>query len=106
MKNSLQRVELWCKENRHLRLPDLFKQLNTKLTGYYKRYNVHGNSPSLALFYRRVTRYLRQDLNQRSQRKSYNWGGFKQLLAHFGLVRPYIVHRPRRARKAFVPGLT
>jgi hypothetical protein len=39
------------------------------------------------------------------QRKSYNWEGFKQLLAYFGLVRPHIVHRPRRERKAFVPGL-
>jgi RNA-directed DNA polymerase len=106
LKNSLQRVKLWCKENRHLRLPDLFKQLNAKLTGYYNHYGVHGNSPSLALFYQRVTRYLWQYLNQRSQRKSYNWEGFKQLLAHFGLVRPYIVHRPRRERQAFVPGLT
>jgi RNA-directed DNA polymerase len=36
LKNSLQRVKLWCQENRHLRLPDLLKRLNAKLTGYYK----------------------------------------------------------------------
>jgi RNA-directed DNA polymerase len=45
LKNSLQRVKLWCKENKHLRLPILFRLLNTKLTGYYNHYGVHGNSP-------------------------------------------------------------
>jgi len=38
-------------------------------------------------------------------RKSNNWGGFRQLLAQFGVVKPHIVNRPRRVRKAFVPGL-
>jgi hypothetical protein len=44
-------------------------------------------------------------LNRRSQRKSYNWEGFKQLLTQFGVVKPHIVKRPKRERKAFVPGL-
>lgn len=105
LKNSLRRVKLWCQENRHRRLPDLFRLLNTKLTGYFNHFGVPGNYPSLALFYYRVLRYLWKYLNQRSQRKSYNWEGFKQLVAHFGIVKPYIVYRPRRARRAFVPGL-
>ena len=48
---------------------------------------------------------LQRYLNQRSQRKSYNWEGFKQLLAQFGVVKPHIVNRPRRERRAFIPGL-
>jgi len=105
LKNSLTRFKLWCQKNRHRRLPDLFKLLNTKLTGYFNHFGIHGNFPSLTRFYHRAIRYLWKYLNQRSQRKSYNWEGFKQLLTHFGVVKPYIVNRPRRERRAFVPGL-
>ena len=105
LKNSLMRFKLWCKKNRHRRLLDLFRLLNAKLTGYFNHFGVHGNYPSLVLFYYRAIRYLWKYLNQRSQRKSYNWDGFKQLLAHFGVVKPHIVNRPRRERRAFVPGL-
>jgi hypothetical protein len=31
LRSSLKRFNEWCKKNRHLRLPVLFKQLNTKL---------------------------------------------------------------------------
>jgi len=105
LNNSLMRFKLWCKENRHRRLPDLFKLLNAKLRGYFNHFGVYGNYPSLAQFYYRAMRHLWKYLNQRSQRKSYNWEGFKQLLNHFGVVKPYIVQRPKRERKAFVPGL-
>ena len=36
LRNSLKRFNEWCKKNRHLRLPELFKQLNAKLRGYYQ----------------------------------------------------------------------
>lgn len=106
LRNSLTRVKLWCKVNRHRRLPDLFKALNAKLRGYYNYFGVHGNLPSLAEFYYHLIRYLKRYLNRRSQRKSYNWVGFKQLLTHFGVLKPYIVHRPKRVRRSFVPGLS
>jgi len=105
LRKSLARVKVWCKDNRHRRLPELFKTLNAKLRGYFNYYGVHGNLPGLAEFYYHVIRYLQRYLNQRSQRKSYNWEGFKQLLAQFGVLKPHIVNRPRRERKAFIPGL-
>ena len=49
--NSLVRFTEWCKENRHLRLNELFRQLNAKLRGYYNYYGVHGNSKSLNQFF-------------------------------------------------------
>ena len=104
LRNSLKRFKLWCKANRHRHLPDLFKSLNAKLRGYFNYFGVHGNMPSLSLFYYKAIRFLWKYLNQRSQRKSYNWEGFKQLMAHFGIVKPHIVYRPRRARRMFVPG--
>jgi RNA-directed DNA polymerase len=105
LRNSLTRFKLWLKDNRHRRLPDLLKLLNVKLKGYFNHFGVYGNIRSLEFFYYQVIRQLWKYLNRRSQRKSYNWEGFRQLLAQFGVVRPHIVNRPRRVRKAFVPGL-
>jgi len=106
LRNSLTRFKLWFKENRHRRLPELFQLLNAKLTGYFNHFGVHGNLRSLEFFYYQIIRQMWKYLNRRSQRKSYNWDGFKQLLAQFGVVKPHIVNRPRRVRMAFVPGLT
>ena len=105
LRNSLARFKQWCKENRHRHLPDLFRILNAKLRGYYKYFGVRGNYPSLATFYYEAMRFLWKYLNQRSQRKSYNWEGYKQLLTQFDVVKPHIINRPRRERKKFVPGL-
>jgi group II intron reverse transcriptase/maturase len=105
LRNSLTRFKLWLKENRHRRLSDLFRLLNAKLTGYFNYYGVHGNIRSLEYFYYQVIRQIWKYLNRRSQRKSYNWDGFRQLLTQFGVVKPHIVKRPKCERKAFVPGL-
>jgi group II intron reverse transcriptase/maturase len=96
LRASLKRVNQWCKENKHRRLPDLFRRLNAKLRGYYNYYGVHGNSKSLGEFFDQVLWYLWRQLNQRSQRKSYNWKAFKMLIADFQIERPRIVGRPRR----------
>lgn len=105
LRNSLTRFKLWFKENRHRRLPDLFKLLNAKLTGYFNHFGVHGNIQSLEFFHYQVIRQVWKYLNRRSQRKSYNWEGFRQLLDFFGVAKPHIINRPRRERRAFVPGL-
>jgi group II intron reverse transcriptase/maturase len=105
LRNSLTRFKLWLKENRHRRLPDLLRLLNVKLTGYFNHFGVHGNIRSLEFFYYQVIRQVWKYLNRRSQRKSYNWEGFKQLLTQFAVVKPHVVNRPRRVRMAFVPGL-
>ena len=105
LRNSLTRFKLWLKDNRHRRLPDLLNLLNVKLTGYFNHFGVHGNIRSLEFFYYQVIRQVWKYLNRRSQRKSYNWEGFRQLLTQFGVVKPHIGHRPKRVRKAFAPGL-
>ena len=69
-------------------------------------FGVYGNLQNLEFFYYQVIRQMWKYLNRRSQRKMYNWVGFKQLLAQFGVVKPHIVNRPKRVRLAFVPGLT
>jgi RNA-directed DNA polymerase len=96
LRASLKKVNQWCKENKHRRLLDMFHRLNAKLRGYYNYYGVIGNYPSLKEFYDQVLWLLWRQLNQRSQRKSYNWEGFKKLIDDFHIERPRVVSRPRR----------
>lgn len=96
LRKSIHRFDLWIKTNRHLFLPDLFKMLNTKLRGYFNYFGVYGNLDSLAELKFTVVKALFKYLNRRSQRRSYNWSGFNQLLSEFGLLNPYIFSRPKR----------
>jgi group II intron reverse transcriptase/maturase len=96
LRASLKRVNQWCKENKHRRLPDLFRRLNAKLRGYYNYYGVIGNYRSLREFFDQVLWLLWRQLNQRSQRKSYNWKGFRKLTDDFQIERPQIECRPQR----------
>ena len=105
LRNSMKRFNEWCKENRHLRLPELFSRLNAKLRGHYNYFGVIGNYLSLEQFYYHVQKMLFKYLNRRGQRRSYNWEGFNQLIEQFQLVKPHIT-RPRYRRKARMePGI-
>jgi group II intron reverse transcriptase/maturase len=105
LRKSQKRLSLWCKGNRHRRIPELFEALNAKLRGYYNYFGVYGNLPSLNAFYLYAVRALWKFLNRRSQRKSYNWVGFNQLMERFGIAKPRIVVRPKRAVMRVAPGL-
>jgi RNA-directed DNA polymerase len=94
LRNSLKRVTAWCKAKCRYRLKDLFRELNAKLRGYYHYYGVNGNSASLHEFFTCVIRILFKWLNRRSQRRSYTWTGFRDLLHHFRVERPHLVGRP------------
>ena len=72
---------------------ETFRELNAKLRGYYNYYGVIGNFESLDAFLYQVKRLLYKWLNRRSQRKSYSWRGFGQVLDHFQLEKPRITER-------------
>ncbi len=95
LRSALKRFTAWCKENRHLRLPELFKRLNAKLRGYDNDYGVPGNAASLQEFFNSAMRILLKWLNRRSHRHSYPWQGYKEVLARFKVARPRIVGRPK-----------
>ena len=95
LRTSLKRFTQWCRENRNLRLGVLFARLNAKLRGYYNYDGVPGNSAGLKQFFSQALRILKKWLNRRSQRRSYNWAGYTELLAHFEIARPQIVGRPK-----------
>jgi group II intron reverse transcriptase/maturase len=95
LQNSLKRFTAWCKGNRHLRQKARFAELNRKLRGYYNYYGVIGNSARLNEFYYHAMTILLKWLNRRSQRGSYTWEGYKEMLARFGVERPRITERRR-----------
>jgi RNA-directed DNA polymerase len=96
LRRSIQRFTAWCRATCRHRVRDVFRELNAKLRGYYRYYGVPGNYPSLQQFFYRAMRLLMKWLNRRSQRRSYTWPGFKELLRHFQVERPRLVGRPQR----------
>jgi group II intron reverse transcriptase/maturase len=90
LKRSLERFTEWCKESRNLRVKQLGKQLRAKFEGYYNYYGVKGNSERLQEYYEEAMEILKKWLNRRSQRRSYNWQGFKDIIAYLKVPRPRI----------------
>lgn len=84
----------WLKENYSERLSILMKDVCRKLEGYWNYYGVQGNSESLSRFYFQCRKLLFKWLNRRSQKRSYTWEGFSQMLEVFGVPTPRIVESP------------
>jgi hypothetical protein len=83
----------WLKRTRNSRpVTEWWPILAAKLRGHYQYYGVSGNMPSLQRYYCVAVRLARKWLNRRSQRRSFNWDGFKQYLTHYPLPTPRIVH--------------
>jgi len=91
-KAALVNFKAWCQK--HCRLPKalLFSKLNRKLRGYWNYYGIRGNYKSMADYFYHIKHILLKWLNRRSQKRSYNWTGFKALLRDFPLARPRICH--------------
>jgi len=88
---KLKEMNIWLKQNRHLRLKDLANKLNLKLRGHCQYYGVTDNSQGIVNFVFETKRLLFKWLNRRSQKQSYTWEGFNELLKIFPLTRPRIL---------------
>jgi group II intron reverse transcriptase/maturase len=103
LRNSLHAFTEWCRANRNLRIGVLFYKLNQKLRGYLNYYAISGNSIGIQEFFDKAMRILLKWLNRRSQRRSFNWQGFKDLLNHFNVPRPRITrHLTKKTASAFM----
>ena len=87
---SISNFKTWCKENRNNRLAKIFKDLNSKLRGYYNYYGLIGNYKSLKEFYQIAKKTLYKWLNRRSQRRSFNWREFQRVLKRYQVLLPRI----------------
>jgi RNA-directed DNA polymerase len=91
MLKALQNLRECCKENRHKKLKDQCKLLASKLRGLYQYYGIRGNFLAIQRMYGDAKHSWFKWLNRRSQRKSYTWKGYGELLKHLPLPRPKIV---------------
>ncbi len=95
LKASIANFSNWIKSNRNKKISNLMKTLGSKYRGYWNYYGVIGNHGSLKVFYYQTTRILFKWLNRRSQRLSYNWTGFVELLKQFRIPAPVITEKRR-----------
>jgi len=74
----------------HIPISIFIKKLNRKLVGYYRYYGITDNSISLNNFKDCVRGHLFKILNRRSQRRSYNWKAFADMMKVYKLAKTKI----------------
>ena len=83
-------MNLKIKEMRTLPIKDIVGKLNEILTGYYHYYGITDNGRSLKRFRIVILKQLHYWLNRRSQKSSYTWKGFLDMLKDYPLANPRI----------------
>ena len=68
-----------------------------KMQGHYNYYGRAANGKALSTYWHHCKRYLFKWLNRRSQKRSYNWEGFTEMLKYFRLDRPVMASYYRQA---------
>lgn len=91
LRQALRNVTQWCRTHRHWRLNLLMERFCAKLRGYCNYYGIRGNTKRLTVFYHRAIRILFRWLNRRSQKRSYTWAAFGQMIREFAMPQPRIV---------------
>lgn len=82
-KTMLSELYQWIKQKRSKRLNILMPMLKRKLVGIQNYFGLPDNSKSISRIYNFVLHTLYKWLNRRSQRHSFNWHGFKDMLGYF-----------------------
>jgi RNA-directed DNA polymerase len=95
LRGSIANFTTWCREHRSMPLKRLFRVLNAKLQGYYNYYGIIGNADHLRAFFTTAMKILWKWLNRRSQKRSYTWQRFEELLKHYRIERPRITDTPQ-----------
>jgi len=83
LRAALQRLKDWVRKTRCHRIRELMRSLKAKYQGHRNYYAVIGNSRRVSSFEHFGNSIVLKWLNRRSQRRSYNWAGFQNLLRQF-----------------------
>lgn len=83
-------IHAYIKENRHIPIPMLVKKLNQILVGYYHYYGITDNGKGICRFYFNTGKALYYWLNRRSNKRSYTWEGFNEMMKLHPLAVPKI----------------
>ena len=96
--SKLKKLSAWLKLNRDMKVSMMIKKLNRALVGYYNYYCVASNVHNVKVFLYQMECLLFKWLNRRSQKRSYTWSQFNELLKSCPLAEPackvniYVVH--------------
>lgn len=85
---KLKEMKLWMKQQLTQPLKEVMRTLNRKLIGHYRYYGVTYNVRMLIKFHYHTTNMLFHMMNRRSQKRSYNWEGFRMMLKYYPLAYP------------------
>ncbi len=89
---ALASLRSWIKAERsRLDTRELFVKLKQKLQGHFNYYGVCNNSKRLWSFYREAIRTMYKWFNRRSQRRSFNWTVFNEMLKYYSIPRLQII---------------
>ncbi len=89
---ALAAIEVWIKKDRSkFGTAALLTKLKQKLQGHWNYYGVSGNYEMLSKFFSQTCRLVYKWLNRRTQKKSCNWAGFKEMLSYFKVPSPRII---------------
>ena len=83
---AVRNIDHWCRNKRHLPIPEQHKKLNEKLRGHYAYYGVTGNSAALSRFFHEVGLRWRRWLNRRNNLRSMTWEKFVAIRRRFPLA--------------------
>ena len=86
LRASLRTVGEWIKSNRSLPIADYMRTLGQIIRGYTNYYGRIGNSQMLQRYVRIVVYRTYKWLNRRSQKRSYTWKEFFNLLKHHNIL--------------------
>jgi len=82
----------WIKKDRSkLGTAALLIKLKQKLQGHFNYYGVSGNCEMLRKFRWHACQIVFKWLNRRTQKKSCNWTGFREMLSYFNVPTPKII---------------
>jgi RNA-directed DNA polymerase len=85
---KLAAMKEWLKQKRIMPTQWIMRVLGLKLRGHYQYYGVTDNYRGVARFHHEVRKLLYKWLNRRSQRRSYTWAAFEELLKVLPLPQP------------------
>jgi RNA-directed DNA polymerase len=82
---SLSKFTEWARESRKvLRKGEMFRRAKTRIVGHLNYYAITDNGKMCSTYLYLATRILFKWINRKSQRKSYTWKGFNQVLKWVG----------------------
>jgi group II intron reverse transcriptase/maturase len=75
----------WCRDNRHLSIPEQHAALTRRIQGHFNYFGVNGNAKALSLILYKVERAWIRWLRRRSQRTRMTWERFNRMLREMPL---------------------